>query len=166
MRRPLLIAAVLAALAASTARADGPALPASVLPAYRQECASCHTLYAPRMLPAQSWQRVMDGLGRHYGTDASLDAATVNQIATWLQAHAARGGTRGAEAPPEDRITRSAWFERKHRGIDAAVWKHAAVKSAANCAACHPGADHGDYDDDSLRFPPGLDPRHRRTWRD
>jgi hypothetical protein len=28
------------------------------------------------MLPAASWQRLMGNLPRHFGTDASLDAAT------------------------------------------------------------------------------------------
>jgi hypothetical protein len=72
------------------------------------------------MLPAASWQRIMGGLDRHYGTDAALDAATVQQISGWLQTHA---GTykRVTEAPPEDRITRSAWFVRKHDEIEPTV---------------------------------------------
>jgi mono/diheme cytochrome c family protein len=107
----------------------------------------------------------MGGLGKHYGTDASLDEATVRQLAGWLQQHA---GTykRVTDAPPQDRITRSAWFERKHRRIDAAVWKHASVKSAANCAACHTGADQGRFNDDDLRFPAGLDARYRDAFID
>ena len=94
-----------------------------------------------------------------------LDATTVQQLNRWLVAHA---GTykRVAEEPAQDRITRSAWFERKHRKIEPAVWKHVSVKSAANCAACHTGADQGDYDDDKLRFPAGLDARYRRAWND
>ena len=81
----------------------------------------------------------------------------MQQINGWLQAHA---GTykRVSEEPPQDRITRSAWFERKHRKIDPAVWKLASVKSAANCAACHTGADRGDFDDDNLKFPAGWTP--------
>lgn len=150
----------------TTAQADsGPMMPRNVPQAYKQECAACHTAYPPGMLPARSWQRIMSGLDQHFGTDASLDAATVTQLGQWLQTHA---GTykRVNEEPPQDRITRSAWFERKHRGIDAAVWKHASVKSAANCAACHTGANQGQFDDDNLRFPPGLDARFRRGWND
>lgn len=140
-------------------------LPANTPKAYAQECGSCHTAYPPGMLPAPSWQRVMSGLDKHYGTDASLDEKTVQQLATWLQAHA---GTykRVAEEPPQDRITQSSWFKREHRGIDAAVWKHASVKSAANCAACHSGADRGNFNERGLRFPAGLDERHRRAWQD
>jgi hypothetical protein len=144
---------------------NGRAMPRVVPPAYTQECASCHTAYPPSMLPAASWQRIMGGLDRHYGTDAALDAATVQQISGWLQTHA---GTykRVTEAPPEDRITRSAWFVRKHDEIEPTVWNLPSVKSAANCAACHSGADQGQFDDNHLRMPAGLSPRQRLAWRD
>jgi mono/diheme cytochrome c family protein len=151
---------------ASAAQADSDhALLRNVPAAYTQECASCHTGYPPGMLPARSWQRIMSGLDQHYGTDASLDAATVRQLSGWLQANA--GTTkRVAEEPPEDRITRSAWFVRKHDEIAPPVWKLPSVKSAANCAACHTGTDQGRYSDDNLKFPAGLDPLHRRAWND
>jgi len=167
-RRPrsLVMAAVLGLAATTLAQADnGRRLPRSVPAAYTQECASCHTAYPPGMLPARSWQRVMSGLDKHYGTDASLDTATLQQLDGWLQAHA---GTykRVREEPPQDRITRSAWFARKHRNIDSRVWKLASVRSAANCAACHTGADRGDFDDHTLKLPAGLDAGLRRPWND
>lgn len=151
---------------ASAAQADsGRVLLRNVPAAYTQECAACHTGYPPGMLPARSWQRIMTGLDKHYGTDASLDAATVQQISGWLLANA---GTykRVAEAPPEDRITRSAWFVREHDEVAPSVWKLASVKSAANCAACHTGADQGDYSERTLQAPAGLDARQRRAWND
>jgi hypothetical protein len=162
------IALALATLtgAVTMAHADsGRRLPPTVPPAYTQECGSCHTAYPPGMLPAESWQRTMAGLDRHFGTDASLDAAAQREIGSWLRTHA---GTmkRAQEAPPQDRITRSAWFDREHRKVEPAVWRHASVKSAANCGACHAGADRGDYDEDQLRLPAGLDARHLRSWRD
>ncbi len=154
-------------LLASPAQADsGSAMPRQILPAYQQECAACHLAYPPGMLPQASWRRIMTQLDQHYGTDASLDEASVKQIAQWLNTHAGTYKRTGTQAPPQDRITRSAWFERKHRQLDAAVWKHASVKSAANCAACHTGAERGNYSDDNLRFPTGLDARYRRFWED
>lgn len=164
--RRLVAAALLGIGWSAVVQADrGAAMPASVPPAYLQECASCHTAYPPGMLPASSWRRIIDGLDRHYGTDAAVDAATLRQIDAWLQAHAATGG-RAAQAPPEDRITRAAWFVREHRKIDAATWKLASVKSAANCTACHSGADRGRFDENELRLPAGLDARQRRAWSD
>jgi mono/diheme cytochrome c family protein len=163
--RALLLAG-LGTIPLGAAFADGgQAMPRIVPPAYTQECASCHTAYPPGMLPAGSWQRIMGGLDRHYGTDASLDAATVQRLGAWLQAYA---GTykRVSEEPPQDRITRSAWFERKHRKVESAFGQLPSVKSAANCAACHTGADQGRFDDDDLRMPAGLTLRQRRAWFD
>lgn len=158
------VALGLATMALSHADSDR-LLPRDVPVTYTQECGSCHTAYPPGMLPARSWQRIMRGLDQHYGTDAAVDAATARQLERWLQAHA--GTTkRVREEPPQDRITRSAWFERKHRKVDPVVWKHPGVKSPANCSACHPGADQGDYDDDRLQVPAGLDTRLRRAWKD
>ncbi len=71
-----------------------------------------------------------------------------------------------AAAPQQDRITRSAWFERKRRGIEPAVWKLASVKGAANCAACHAGAEQGRFSGRDLRQPAGLTPRQQRAWND
>lgn len=164
---PALAALAGLCLLASPAQADsGSAMPRQILPAYQQECAACHLAYPPGMLPAQSWKRIMGGLDRHYGTDASLDEASVRQIGAWLQTHAGSYKRVSSEAPPQDRITRSPWFERKHRQLDPTIWKQAAVKSAANCMACHTQADKGNYDDDSVRFPKGLDARFRAAFMD
>jgi len=123
-----------------------------LMPKYKQECAACHVAFPPGMLPADSWQRLMNDLPHHYGTDASLDATTVSELAAWLSANS---GTykRVREAPPEERITKSAWFIRKHDELPVDVWKRPAVKSAANCAACHPQADQGNFNEHAIRIP-------------
>jgi len=140
------------ALADSDERAARAPLSPPPLPAYKQECAACHVAYPPGMLPAVSWQHLMSNLGRHYGTDASLDPATDRELSAWLTANA---GTyrRVAETPAEDRITRSAWFIRKHDEVPAAAWTLAAVKSAANCNGCHARADQGDFSERNVRIP-------------
>lgn len=153
MRTSSLMAVTLLALGLNT-QADerGPRVP--LLPKYQQECASCHIAYPPGTLPAASWRRVMGGLSQHYGSDAALDAADVREIGTWLQAHA---GTykRVNEEPPQDRITRSAWFERKHnaREVPPDAWKRVAVGSPANCAACHANAEQGRFSEREIRIP-------------
>src|SRR5574343_628153 len=138
--------------APSPARADGLRPRSPVPPAYAQECGACHVAYVPGLLRAPSWQRLMAGLPRHFGSDASLDDATTRALADWLQREAATGGRWGMP-PPQDRITRSARFERKHRDLGAEVWRRPAVRSPANCSACHPRADQGDFDDDHVRVP-------------
>jgi hypothetical protein len=140
-------------------------MPADRPAVYLQECGSCHTAYPPGMLPARSWQRLLGGLDRHFGSDASLDPGTRQQIDDWLRAHAGTDRRVAAE-PPEDRITRSEWFTRKHRAIDPAVWRLPDVRGAAQCAACHTGAYRSRFDDDDLRLPGGLTARQRRPWND
>ncbi|MGA0612889.1 diheme cytochrome c [Caldimonas sp. KR1-144] len=161
--RPALAALIGAAFATLAPAGESGSMPASVPPAYTRECASCHVAYPPGLLPAASWQRLMTGLDRHFGSDASLDPDTVRQLSIWLQAHAG-SARRMREAPPQDRITRSAWFRREHAEIAPAVWSLPSVRSPANCAACHVGADRGVFDEDELRFPAGLDRRDRRAW--
>jgi phage-related protein len=151
------VAAVLATLAfgAGTApvQADGRrAGVVPVLPQYQQECGSCHVAYPPALLPAASWQRLMNNLPRHYGVDASVESATANQLSAWLAAHAG-ASRRARQEPPDDRITRSAWFVREHDEVRAAVWQRPAVKSPANCGACHAQADQGVFDEHDIRIP-------------
>jgi mono/diheme cytochrome c family protein len=126
--------------------------PVPLTKTYRTECAACHVAYPPGLLPATSWKRLTDTLPHHFGTDASLDPATLREIATWLQANAAPSYP-GVAPPPEDRITRSRWFVREHREVPAATWKSPAVVSASRCAACHTTADQGVFDEHDVRLP-------------
>ncbi|RAM66977.1 hypothetical protein RB25_07785 [Herbaspirillum rubrisubalbicans] len=142
----------LAMTAPAMADSDRAAQQIPLLPRYQQECAACHIAYPPGMLPAASWQRLMENLPRHYGSDASLDPAAVTQLAAWLTSYAG-SGKRVKESPPEDRITRSAWFLREHREVSAATWKLAAVNSASNCMACHTQSDKGDFSERHIRIP-------------
>ncbi len=152
--RRALLACVACLACVSSAHAEGgrSMAAASPSPKYRQECAACHIAYPPGLLPAASWQRVMNNLPHHFGTDASVDAATLKELSTWLASHAGTGSRVGV-APPDDRITRSAWFIRQHDEVAAATWKRASVKSPSNCAACHAQADQGDFDEDRVRIP-------------
>ncbi len=94
----------------------------------------------------------MGNLSRHYGTDASLDPTSVKELSIWLGANA--GTTKRVNGtPPQDRITRSPWFIREHDEVAPATWKLPAVKSAANCTACHTQADQGDFSERNVRIP-------------
>lgn len=153
MQKHLTLLATLG-LASTLCMAEGSARLTTDNAKFQQECASCHTPYAPGLLPAASWQRLMGKLNKHYGTDASLDTATTREISQWLQANA---GTyrRVSEEPPQDRITQSAWFLRKHRDgeVPAGVWKRPAVGSPSNCGACHSNAAKGNFSEHEVRIP-------------
>ena len=83
---PLLAALALAALSQAPARADDHGRSVALLPMYVQECGSCHAPFPPGLLPVDSWQRLMNDLPRHFGTDASVDAATQKALNVWLTA--------------------------------------------------------------------------------
>lgn len=150
--RPAL-AALAAAWLAAPVMADRVATPQ--LPAYQQECASCHMAYPPGLLPAASWQRLMGHLPRHFGTDASVDAATLKILSDFLAANAGsfKKVARDPSPPPEDRISRAPWFVREHDEVSAATWKRKAVGSPSNCAACHTGAAQGSFSEREIRIP-------------
>lgn len=152
--KPITLSLLLAAGTLATAHADSEGIRLVPLPKYQQECAACHLAYPPGMLPAASWQRMMGALKQHYGTDASLDDASVREISHWLRANA---GTykRVSEPPPQDRITKAAWFLREHRAGEVApeVWKRASVGSRSNCAACHTRAAQGSFSERDIKIP-------------
>lgn len=152
--RELTLALLLGAGSVFTAQAESAGAVVPVLAKYKQECAACHAAYTPGLLPAASWQRLMGGLSKHYGVDASLDAASLREISDWLKTHAGTS-KRVSEEPPQDRITRSAWFLRKHneREVVPAVWKRPAVGSPANCVACHGNAAQGNFNERDIKVP-------------
>jgi cytochrome c553 len=127
-------------------------LSAPVNDRWRAECGSCHIAYPPQLLPAQAWRQLMSQLDRHFGTDASIDPAAAGQIGLFLERHAGSGG----QAPGAAnilRITETAWFLDEHDEVPQASWKSPAVKSAANCAACHTAAGRGDFHERNIRIP-------------
>lgn len=147
----LLIWMVACVLAPGSAAADS-RLPQADDPKWREECGSCHLAYAPGLLPSGSWRRLMAGLDRHFGADASLEPAASAAIASFLERNAATG-KRAATAGDGLRISEAPWFLRKHRKVDAGTWRSPAVKSPANCAACHAGAARGDFSERGVRIP-------------
>jgi len=131
--------------------------------AYEEECGSCHNAFSPTLLPARSWEKVMAGLGEHFGDDASLPEETSSEILKWLAASSAERalsepskkiiGSIGNAAPL--RITETAYWKEKHLDIGSEVYTRKAVSSRTNCAACHPGAPLGSFEDRDISVPRG-----------
>ncbi len=136
-------------LLATSAEAAAPLDGAS---AWREECSSCHIAFPPRLLPAASWQALLGGLDKHFGVDASTDPAHGAAISQYLAAHAGPA-TKSPAASPPLRITTQGWFVHEHDELAPSVWARPAVRSRANCSACHAGAERGQFDEDSVRIP-------------
>lgn len=148
------LACLLAAVGITASHAQAPSAKPTPPTKYEQECAGCHIAYPAGMLSAASWQRIMSTLNKHYGADASLDDATKREIGDWLKA---RAGTykRVDAAPEHDRLSKSEWFLHKHRAgeVPPEAWKRPAVGSPSNCAACHPKAAQGSFNEREIKIP-------------
>ncbi len=128
--------------------------------AYREECSACHSVHHPSLLPASIWLRMMADLQDHFGEDASLDAATTRDIATYLRAYAseawdteASNGFRTVSAEEPLRITATSFWIARHQDIAEAVYTRKDIGSKVNCIACHRDADTGRFDDQSIHIP-------------
>ena len=113
--------------------------------ATKTECSACHMAFPPVMLPAQSWQTIMDGLDNHFGENASLDDKLRQNITDYLVNNAGR--FRYDEKAL--RITETRWWVAAHEGeVRPGAFNSPRVGSKANCVACHRGAERGYYEDD------------------
>ncbi|TCV90312.1 diheme cytochrome c [Sulfurirhabdus autotrophica] len=129
---------------------------------WQAECASCHMLYHPGLLPERSWRKLMGGLDKHFGENASLDKATQQEILQFLATNSAdhSGSRRSAKIassiPAKSvpiRVTETAYFQGKHDEISPATWKSQKIGSQSNCIACHSGAEKGNFSEDNVRIP-------------
>lgn len=139
-------------LGTTVAFADNDRLAAPNYPVWKNECGSCHIAYPPRLLTAETWKRMMSGLDKHYGANATVDAATGKDILDFLERNA---GTGARNSAPSMRISDTPWFTRKHREVSKNDWLDPSVKSRSNCTACHVNAESGDWSEHGIRMPGG-----------
>jgi cytochrome c553 len=129
---------------------------------WKAECSSCHMAYPPGLLPERSWRKMMAELDKHFGQNASLDAAATKAILDHLVENSAETSThrravRFLRAVPATatplRITENTYFVREHREVAPDVWKLPKIGSPANCNACHADAEQGDFSERNVRIP-------------
>jgi hypothetical protein len=148
MRLAILTATIL--LSAAPALADGHRVQPVTDPLVLKECGACHMAFPPAFLPAQSWNRIVDGLADHFGDDASLPPDKAAAVRTYLAANAGTARNYARWVAPGGaplRITDNPAFLHKHR-FPERVWKDPKVVTKSNCPACHDAAEKGDFDDD------------------
>lgn len=129
---------------------------------WRDECGGCHLAFHPNLLPARSWQKLMDEQNKHFGTDLGLDDATKAAVLAFLVNNAAEKSSREAAfkinrsikaGDTPLRITETPYWVNKHREISDAVWRSSKVKTKSNCAACHQDAEAGTFEDAAMTIP-------------
>jgi hypothetical protein len=130
---------------------------------YVNECGSCHTAYAPGLLPARSWRKMMGELGNHFGEDASLEEPQQLEILKALENLAADSpqatmrmrrinGAIPTNTSPQ-RIVETGYFKFMHDEVRPSIWKRKKIGTLANCIACHPHANEGSYGEREIRIP-------------
>ncbi len=134
------------------ALADRLPMPANAPACFKAECSSCHIAYQPALLAADDWRRIMAGLDKHFGSDATVTPQKRQEITAFLERYAGNAGRLGSAGNPP-RITETQRFVRKHREVPAKFWRDPRVKSAANCEACHRGAASGNYGEHDIAIP-------------
>ena len=130
---------------------------------YLEECGSCHFPFQAGFLPANSWVRIMQGLGDHFGENAELADDTRQRITEFLVANSA-GAVDGEISnkamwslrytPEPMRITETAFFRHEHREIPPRILHQEGRElSFANCDNCHTRALQGSYNEHEIRIP-------------
>jgi len=127
-------------------------------PKWKEECGSCHIAYPPRFLTADDWQKLMEGLDKHFDANAVLDQKDSKEILDFLRDNA---GFRKMNSAPSLRISDTPWFTHEHREISNNTWFNPAVKSRSNCVACHINAERGDWSERGIRVPGCKDEKVR-----
>ena len=125
-----------------------------------EECGSCHTLYPPFLLPANSWKKMMANLEDHFGDDASLDSDTKDSIESFLVKNSANTSTKEASVyilkDIKDKtiaISDTPFWKERHAKIDKEIFDSPKVKSKSNCKACHKSIEKGLIEDREIEIP-------------
>ncbi|TCS63640.1 cytochrome b/b6 domain-containing protein [Varunaivibrio sulfuroxidans] len=128
--------------------------------AYQGNCADCHQLYHPSLLPASSWRALMGNLGNHFGEDASLAPADQVEITRYLSANSAdawdtEAANRFRKVNPRHpwQITATPYWVWKHKNIPPAVFARKSIGAKGHCAACHRDDASGRFDDQKINIP-------------
>lgn len=124
-----------------------------------KECASCHTLYPPHILPQKSWIALMQNLENHFEDDASLSYKDNKSILDFLIKNSAENSTQEVSVNILDSIknkdiiavTHTTFWKEKHKNIPKEIYNHQQIKSKANCKACHSDIEKGLIEDDKIK---------------
>ena len=130
---------------------------------YRAECGACHFAFPPGLLPARSWEKLMDNLHDHFGENAELTPEDADHVLNYLRAEAAdksdyarsrRAASMIAADQTPLRITATRYFLRLHDEIPKRVLKdNPNLKTISQCKGCHTRADQNSYRENEIEIP-------------
>ena len=127
---------------------------------YVKDCGDCHIPFHPSLRSGEGWTAIMMHLDAHFGENAGLKPDVAAAISAYLRANAAehwdtRAANEIGSASPADqlRITEAQFWQRRHRGIDPAIFTTKKVGMKSNCEACHGDARQGLFMPQAIHIP-------------
>ena len=137
-------------------QSTGPASVAAVYNSlYEEYCGACHFVFQPGLLPAKSWEVLVDGLADHFEENAELLPAEAEVVKNYLLDNAADQAVTPLgrmildSIPPKTiplRITETPYLKTKHQLFKSVLMDSIEEEIPySNCIACHPGVQAGNY---------------------
>lgn len=130
---------------------------------YAKECSACHFAYQPGLMPARSWQKLMENLENHFGDNAELETEEQKALTDYLVKNAAefsnhKRSVKIMRSLSKDqtviRITEIPYIVRKHEKLSSKmVAGNPEVKSISYCEKCHTRAETGSYSERDINIP-------------
>jgi len=128
---------------------------------YFKVCGECHFEFPPSLLPAKSWELMMNSLEKHFGEDATLSARNTKLVLDFLTKNAAEKSkseasykiSRSLNEVSGMQISKSAFWIKKHSEVKKEVYKRKLIRNRLNCVACHPQAKFGSFEDGDIDIP-------------
>jgi cytochrome b len=150
-------AAAIAALAALPGRGVPPA---TLDPEFAVQCGSCHLAFPPSLVPAATWNAILDRMDAHFGENTGLPPDMIARLRVYLDANAAghwdtlpSWRLRTPDPGGSLRITATPGWRRIHRGIPAATFAAPPIFSRSACEACHADAATGLFAPQEIAVP-------------
>lgn len=129
---------------------------------WSEACSECHTLHHPSLLPARSWQKMMDQQQQHFEEDLALDIESRQQITRFLMTYSAESANSEAswkisnsidQSSAPLQITQTPYWIEKHSALADSLWELPSVGGKIHCDGCHQDAAAGTYRDRAVALP-------------
>lgn len=137
-----------------------PALPGN--DTWQEECGDCHMAFHPTLLPARSWQLMLENQNDHFEEDLEYEEEKIIELLDFAVKNAAESKQTEAafkinktepESSSPQRITGTVYWKEKHEEIEEKYWTSEQVGARNNCEACHLDAKTGWFEDSNMRLP-------------
>lgn len=124
---------------------------------WTHECSECHLAYTPGLLPARSWDRMLDEQDRHFGEDLSLPPAKIAQLRAAIRGPRTPAESRSVRSVPAaqspQRITELRWWKHVHEEVEPSRFKPPYASGPHECNSCHRDAASGIFHPRMIQHP-------------